>query len=286
LTVTSGRRIDQPLCLPPPNVFIGRTRAGLESDREFTLKANRALHKSRSSRLKDFLRDRWSPEGVLGLHLTVGLLVLVLATWLFASIAEDVVNRESLTVIDVNVSNAIHNQATKPLTVAMLVVSTIHNTVGTTVIALIITLLLVLRRLRYWALAFALSVYGGMLLNALLKSIFQRARPHFDEPIVTLTSYGFPSGHTMMATTLYGALCAFVISRVQSWLWRVVAIIAATFLIALVGFSRIYLGAHYLSDVLAAMVEALFWLALCLTAVDTMQRWKNESGTSGEPGNV
>jgi undecaprenyl-diphosphatase len=45
-------------------------------------------------------------------------------------------------------------------------------------------------------------------------------------------------------------------------------------MIVLVGFSRIYLGAHYLSDVLAAMVEGVFWLSLCLTGVYTMQRWK------------
>lgn len=231
---------------------------------------------NRTTRIKQFLRARLSPEGVLGLHLTIGLLLLVAATWLFASIAEDVVNKEAITIVDVNFSNAIHSRATRTLTDVMLVVTTIHDTLGTSIIALLVTFVLFKKRLKYWALSFGLSVYGGMLLNAMLKSIFQRARPHFDQPILSLTSYGFPSGHTMMATTLYGALCAFVISQIDSWIWRIVAVLIAVFMIALVGFSRIYLGAHYLSDVLAAMVEGLFWLALSLTAVDTMRRWETK----------
>ena len=222
------------------------------------------------------MRERLSPDGFLGLHLTLGVIVLVGATWLFGAIAEDVVNRDPITLVDLKFSNWIHAHATHSMTTAMLVVSGIHNSIGTTVISLSIFIYLVRRRLIYWAWAFALSVYGGMLLNVLLKNIFHRARPHFDNPILTLSSYGFPSGHTMMATTLYGALCAFVIFEVHDWFWRVVAIFSATFMIALVAFSRIYLGAHYLTDVLAATVEGLFWLALCLTAVDTRRRWKKE----------
>jgi undecaprenyl-diphosphatase len=130
------------------------------------------------------------------------------------------------------------------------------------------------KRLKTWALAFSLSVAGGMLLNVLLKGLFERARPTFDTPILTLTSYSFPSGHTMLATTLYGALCAFVLSQVRGWPLRSLTIVAASSMIALVGFSRIYLGAHYLTDVLAAMLEGLAWLALVLTAIHTRRRWR------------
>ena len=119
----------------------------------------------------------------------------------------------------------------------------------------------------YWLTAVAAAVFGGMLLNMLLKYAFHRARPHFDDPILTLTSYSFPSGHTMMATVLYGVLAAYLLAEANDWRRRVLIILAASFLILLVGFSRIYLGAHYLSDVLGAMAEGLAWLSLCLTVV-------------------
>jgi membrane-associated phospholipid phosphatase len=111
-----------------------------------------------------------------------------------------------------------------------------------------------------------------MLLNTLLKHQFHRARPTVANPIVTLTSYSFPSGHTMAATCLYGALAAFAFSHLSSWRWRVAVISAAAILVSLVAFSRLYLGAHYLSDVLAAMAEGLAWLAFCLIAASLLRR--------------
>lgn len=224
--------------------------------------------------MRRFLHARFSAEDALGLHLTLGILILLGASWLFGAIAEDVVNQERLSVFDIRVTQAVQTHASRSLTTGMLIVTHLHSTLGGTVMALVIVACFIRKRLITWALAFSVSVGGGMLLNVLLKNVFQRARPTFDNPILTLTSYGFPSGHTMLATTLYGALCAFIVSRVRGWFWRFVAIAAAAILIGLVGFSRIYLGAHYLSDVLAAMVEGLAWLTLCLTAIQTRTRWK------------
>jgi undecaprenyl-diphosphatase len=156
------------------------------------------------------------------------------------------------------------------LTTFLLLVTNVHATLGATIITAAVFIYLIKNNQRRWALTVVLSVFGGMLLNVLLKNIFHRARPHFDNPILTLTSYGFPSGHTMMATCLYGVLGAFAVSKLKAWR-RALAVVAASFLILLVGFSRIYLGAHYLSDVLGAMAEGLVWLAFCLTAVNMIR---------------
>ena len=117
-----------------------------------------------------------------------------------------------------------------------------------------------------------LAVFGGMLLNFVLKHVFVRQRPHFDDPLLTLTTYSFPSGHTLTATVFYGTLCALVMALGTPRSWRVLAIIVAGVMILLVGFSRIYLGAHFLSDVLAAVAEGLAWLAFCLLAVGELKR--------------
>lgn len=71
----------------------------------------------------------------------------------------------------------------------------------------------------------------------------------------------------MMATVLYGILAAYLLTTTPDRRWRIVIILSATCVIALVGLSRIYLGAHYLSDVLGAMAEGVAWLSLCLIVV-------------------
>jgi undecaprenyl-diphosphatase len=101
--------------------------------------------------------------------------------------------------------------------------------------------------------------------------VFVRQRPHFVDPLLTLTTYSFPSGHTLMATVFYGTLCVLIASHVR-WRWRALAIAVTSFMILLVGVSRIYLGAHYLSDVLAAIAEGLAWLAFSLIAVGELER--------------
>jgi undecaprenyl-diphosphatase len=218
-----------------------------------------------------FVQARLSARGCLGLRLMFGALVLIGATWIFAAIGEDVWNLEPLTLIDAQFSAWLHAHTTVSLTRALLIITNLHSTIGVSIITLTAAIYLSWRRERYWLLALCLSVFGGMLLNLLLKSMFHRVRPHFDDPILTLSSYSFPSGHTMMATVLYGTLAMFAVSKTESWLWRLLAIIVAALLILLVGFSRVYLGAHYLSDVLGAMVEGLGWLGFCLTAVAMMQ---------------
>lgn len=199
--------------------------------------------------------------------LAAGMLVFAGMTVILGEIAEDVINREPLTIADAQLSTWLHTHGSPHLTTAMWLISSFHSTLAVSGIALVAGLFFLWRRQPYWLAAILLSVFGGMLLNKLLKYAFHRPRPHFNDPILKITSYSFPSGHTMMATVLYGVFAAFLISKTKRWYWRVLVIISASFLISLVGFSRIYLGAHYLSDVLAAIAEGLAWLSLCLTVI-------------------
>ena len=233
--------------------------------------------KTRSEKLKNLWQALLSKEGFPGSYLTVSLLLLIVSIWLFGGIAEDVATQDPITLVDARFSAWLHTRAFEPLTSFMLLVTHLHSGLSVTVMTLAVSGYLWVRRLRIWTITLMLAVFGGMALNLLLKNLFLRPRPHFNDHILTLTSYSFPSGHTMTATVFYGTLCALVLSQVRRWQWRVLAILGAALLVLLVGFSRIYLGAHFLSDVLAAIAEGLAWLAFSLIAVETIRRRQERS---------
>jgi membrane-associated phospholipid phosphatase len=116
------------------------------------------------------------------------------------------------------------------------------------------------------------AVPGGMLLNELIKISVQRHRPYLEGAFVDWSGYSFASGHTIGATLLYGQLVLFLLPLLKSRHWKGLTILVASGLIVSVGFSRIALGAHYLSDVLAAVVLGIFWLAVCLLISKPIRR--------------
>jgi hypothetical protein len=122
----------------------------------------------------------------------------------------------------------------------------------------------------------AFVMLGGSTLNVVLKHFFHRERPALENPLVTLTSYGFPSGHTMGATLFYGLLALLAWKNVRNRAARLACVVGACFWILLIGLTRIYLGAHYLTDVLGALAAGLFWLVVCWTAFETL-RWRRDS---------
>ena len=98
-----------------------------------------------------------------------------------------------------------------------------------------------------------------------LKDALARPRPIFAD-VSPIGAFSFPSGHTAGAVLFYGVLAAFLVSRFFDWRARAACVAGACVMVALVAFSRIYLGAHFVSDVVAAACSSLVWLVLCLSA--------------------
>jgi undecaprenyl-diphosphatase len=228
----------------------------------------------------EFLMNRLSPQGYLGLHLTTGLLFLIAMSWLFGGIAEDVVHGDPLTFIDKNVAEWLHERTTPGMSTLMQLITDLGSAYWVTGVTVLTAIALWWKRCRYRLLALVLVIPGGMVMAFLLKIVFLRSRPSFDDSMSIFQGYSFPSGHTMAATLLYGVLAVFAVITLKSWRWQVRTIISAVVMVLLVGFSRMYLGAHYLSDVLGATAAGLAWLALCLTAVDTFRRYRAHLGGS------
>jgi membrane-associated phospholipid phosphatase len=127
---------------------------------------------------------------------------------------------------------------------------------------------------RWWAslLTIVIAVPGGMLLNEWVKLLVHRHRPFVDGWFVDWSGYSFASGHTIGATLLYGQLALFLIPMIKGRRGRVLVFSAASFVVALVGFSRIALGAHYFTDVLGGIFFGMMWLTLCLFIARPLRR--------------
>lgn len=229
-------------------------------------------------RLKKFLKAHVPSKTFPGLYLTLCLFALIISVWFFGAIAEDVAEGDPLTIVDARFSAWLHAHSAASLTFLMRVVGEVHSLWYVSIVTVALSAYWWLKGLRDWVFILMSAVFGGMLLNLILKHAFVRARPQFDHPLLTLTTYSFPSGHTLIATVFYGALGWFVLSRSDAWPMRLFAISIPLTMILLVGFSRIYLGAHYLSDVLAAMAEGLAWLVFCLICAETMKRRREAKG--------
>ena len=231
----------------------------------------------RFARSVRFLQARLSPEGYLGLHLTVGLLVILAAGWWFADIAEDMSRNAATRLLDERVASWFHQHATPALTQIMRVVTFFGSVVFVAVASSCIAIFLIVRKWWYPLLLLTLAVGGGSLLNILLKHFFHRQRPVLENPLLTLTSFGFPSGHTMGSTLFYGLLAVFAAHSMRTWRLRALTFCGAAVVIALIGLSRVYLGAHYLTDVLGAIAVGLAWLAFCWTGVETLRKWRGRT---------
>ena len=232
------------------------------------------MNKSLTTRLHRFAAARFSPQEEFGLHLTLGVLALLLAMAGFARIAGAVVDGAPITGVDLRLAAWLHIHAhdSALLRNFRLGVTHLHSTPGVLGLTALAGWWLTRQGARHWMLTLLVAVPGGMLLNVAMKHTFERARPHFDEPILTLSTYSFPSGHTVAATLLYGVLACYLTQRARSWQARAAIVTVACAMVLLVAGSRLYLGAHYLSDVLAAMAEGCAWLAICVTGVATLRR--------------
>ena len=215
---------------------------------------------------------RMSPRGYLSQHMAMGILIFFGASWLFAGIAEDVMTAAPLTAIDRNIVQWLDVNRNPGITAVLLIITRFASTLWVVCATLATGLILWRKHCRYGLLALVLAVPCGVVLIPLLKMTFHRHRPNIEYAYSTFKGYSFPSGHTLTATLLYGMLAVFAVLALKRWWLRMWVVLAAVAMVLLVGFSRIYLGAHYLSDVLASIAAGVAWLALTLTAVDFLRQ--------------
>jgi undecaprenyl-diphosphatase len=210
------------------------------------------------------------------------LIVFSTAVGLFLVIAFAIALSAPLAALDASAGRWLHVRATPLVSNAMAVVSFLGAPTTLTIVAVGGSLLLLYRRRRTEAATLSTVVLGGNLLNFCLKHLIQRGRPVFDDPIFSLPTYSFPSGHAMASTVFYGLLSIYALANTRQRYAAYFAIAAAVFMVAVVSFSRVYLGLHYLSDVMAGIAEGIAWLAFCFAALHYIRRREASAGVDAD----
>ena len=192
--------------------------------------------------------------------LLIGLLLAVAFTSFFGWYASEVAEGEAA-AFDATVRDAVHSIASPTLTVVMRAASFTGKVMFLTTLGVIFTAVLVyLRQWRSLAI-FLITMAGEILLETTLKATYHRARPDpfFDLPVPS--SYSFPSGHAMGSLCFYGIVAWIAVRRIEHRPVRIEVWLVTSILVLAIGFSRIYLGVHYPSDVLAGYLAGLVWIA-------------------------
>ena len=202
-----------------------------------------------------------TPESdrLLSAALVVGLLAAAAALMLVTWLAREILSGETL-AFDDRIRTMVHSMASPRLTALMRAASLYGGPTVLALIGIVLALTFLLRGWQRGALLVVLTIGGASLLNGLLKLSFARVRPaaFFDYPLPASPS--FPSGHALFAASFFGGSAALLSARLRSHALRVVVWVVAIFLAALVGLSRVYLGVHYPSDVLAGYAIGVIWV--------------------------
>jgi len=143
---------------------------------------------------------------------------------------------------------------------------------------------LLLRTRTVLAIGWIAGQAGGGLLNFTLKQAFERTRPESADPMLAASGWSFPSGHAM-GTFIFCGLGAYLLLRgARSWTTTVVVVMASLLWCLVMGFSRLYLGAHFASDVVAGLAAGAVWVAICASAIEVAQKQRARAPRRATPG--
>jgi membrane-associated phospholipid phosphatase len=225
--------------------------------------------------LQELYRIWIADEGYLGIHLILGFIIALFGLILFVEIADEMVESEDIRLVDSSgrkFTEAIVNPALTRFMVTITFFGEIHTVAA---MSLLVGLLLYWKGSHRRLYTFAAIMGGGGLLNGLLKLFFARNRPDFGA-LIEVHGFSFPSGHAMGAALFFGGLGYVLFFSVKrNFLPRFLGVSLCVVAALLIGFSRIYLGVHYTSDVLAGFIGGITWTAICIFSTEAWVRWRN-----------
>lgn len=214
---------------------------------------------------------RLSATEYLLLHLALGL-ALSLAAVSFVALAGEIAEGETIVRVDMALARSLHAASDQRGIAVLRAFTQLGGGPFLTAVGAAVAAWLLGRGRRVLAVGWIVAMLGGGVLNAVLKGLYARPRPSFADPISVASGWSFPSGHAMATFVAAGMLSYLGFRAARTTARRVGVVAAALAWSVAMGFSRMYLGVHYLSDVVAGFAAGTVWLAVCISSVEIVTR--------------
>jgi membrane-associated phospholipid phosphatase len=219
------------------------------------------------------LKQRNFPTGLFSQYLIIGAMMSVFGFLTFFILTSRLLKNE-LFNFDKLVSQWMISFRTDWFTRIMLFITNLASAGWLIGLVLLVSIVGLYCHKRIAVLFINIVAIGAQILTDLLKITFQRSRPSV--PWLTIArGYSFPSGHTLVSLAIYGILAYLVFRTTKQGIGKYVLGIGLLFVPILIGISRIYLGVHYPSDVLAGWAVAMGWCGICVTGIEYLKIQKN-----------
>lgn len=221
---------------------------------------------NKHEKTKAFIKKRYNQQNFWGLSATLLGLAFLYVLFLFLGIIEDFVTAAPIVAADERLNNLLLLFRSDYYINIFLWITNLGRAQIVTSLIIILSLIFWFFKKNPYIIGAWVSLIGSSSLSALGKVAFHRLRPPF--PVYTETSFSFPSGHATVAVAVFGFIAYFLYKNTKKLIYRILIILGGLLIIAAIGFSRIYLGVHYLSDVLAGYLLGLLWLILGISFVE------------------
>lgn len=219
----------------------------------------------------NFLKQRVTTKKLTGLPLSVFLVLIIITMLFWVGILKEIIISPSVIRVDADISEALVGAREKNVVIFFRIVSYLGSVFVLPFVVLVSSVLLwIKKKYQFIAPYIFCSIFGtGMIL--FLKSITGRPRPSI-APVYQERLFSFPSLHSFGAVLIYGFLAYVFISLTKKWQQKINVAFWVFLLILLIGFSRIYLGVHFFSDVIAGYILGILWLAIGINATQIFQK--------------
>ncbi len=218
----------------------------------------------------DFLKHRLHRGERYGLGFTLALLAVGAALWAFLKLIDGITEREAVYFLDFQIRQFVSSLISPEWTTWVVRITDFGDAPVTTVLVVVIAGAFLLRKQWWNFFQIVFTTAGGALLIVALKTLFHRSRPV--EKLVPASGYSFPSGHAFMAMMFYGIVIYLTWISTRSRVARFVVTTLGVIMILLIGASRVYLGVHWLTDVMGGYTAGFIWLVSSIFIVRIAER--------------